>query len=159
MPEVFKTIFVILHYYKMLRIVYPEFPFKIKKDKGKEMIFDEVRKKWVTLSPEEWVRQNFLQYLITQKKYPAGLISVEKKLVANEQTRRYDIVVYKNSKPWMIVECKEPETKYDEKTVWQILNYNTSLAVPYLVITNGNESRCFYLANGTAEEINELPDY
>ena len=143
----------------MLKIGYPAYNFKIKSRGNKEIIFDEVRKIWVTLTPEEWVRQNFLQWLIQKKKYPAGLMAVEKKIMVNQMPRRCDILVYKNEKPWLLVECKEPATPLDEKTIWQILNYNITLTVQYLIITNGASSFCFKIEDGQVEEMEELPGY
>ena len=92
----------------MIKIEYPAYEPKIKKEADKESIFDEVRKQWVVLTPEEWVRQNFLQYLIQVKKYPASLIAVEKEILLGDIKKRFDIVVYdKNHQPLMIIECKE----------------------------------------------------
>ncbi|HQW94117.1 MAG TPA: type I restriction enzyme HsdR N-terminal domain-containing protein, partial [Ferruginibacter sp.] len=99
----------------MIKIEYPPYQPKIKKDPAfngrqadREFIFDEFRKRWVVLTPEEWVRQNFLQYLTQVKKYPASLIAVEKEIKTGELKNRFDIVVYDgNTKPWMMVECKE----------------------------------------------------
>ena len=142
----------------MLKIAYSAYNFKIKSRGNKEIIFDEVRKKWVVLTPEEWVRQNFLQYLIQEKKYPAGLMAVEKKIVVNEMPRRCDILVYKQEKPWLLVECKEPNTPLNEKTIWQILNYNITLAVQFLIITNGAASFCFKIDEGRVEEMQALPN-
>src|SRR3954471_19811279 len=92
----------------MINIQFPTHSYKIKNEKGKEIIFDEVRKKWVLLTPEEWVRQNFLQYLVQIKKYPASLIAIEKEIKLVDLKKRFDIVVYDaSSKPWMIIECEE----------------------------------------------------
>src|SRR5215510_128558 len=91
----------------MLQITFPQHSFRIKEENNKHLIFDEVRRLWVTLTPEEWVRQNFLQYLISVKNYFPSLISVEKIIKVGELKKRYDIVVYKNNLPWMIIECKK----------------------------------------------------
>ena len=89
----------------MIKIDYPPYQPRIKKEDDKEFIFDEVRKKWMVLTPEEWVRQNFLQYLIQVKKYPASLIAVEKEIAVADTRKRFDIVVYnKDHQPYMIVE-------------------------------------------------------
>ena len=142
----------------MIKIEYPPYQPKIKKDAGKEFIFDEVRKRWVMLTPEEWVRQNFLQYLVLIKKYPASLIAVEKEIELGEIKKRFDIVVYdKNHLPWMIIECKEMSVVLDKKVLDQILRYNISLQVPYLVITNGSYCYAFAVANNKLEEIDDLP--
>ena len=142
----------------MIKIEYPPYQPKIKKEAGKEFIFDEVRKRWVMLTPEEWVRQNFLQYLVLVKKYPASLIAVEKEIELGEIKKRFDIVVYdKNHLPWMIIECKEMSVVLDKKVLDQVLRYNISLQVPYLVITNGSYCYAFAVANNKLEEIDDLP--
>lgn len=100
----------------MIKIEYPPYQPKIKTENGKEFIFDEFRKRWILLTPEEWVRQNFLQYLTQTKKYPASLIAIEKEIKLGELKKRFDLVVYdRNSKPWMIVECKEMNVALDKK--------------------------------------------
>ena len=141
----------------MLKIVYPSYNFRIKKTLGKEFIFDEVRRRWVTLTPEEWVRQNFLQYLLRVKNYPGALLSVEKLVNVGELRKRCDIVVYKDSRPWMIVECKEMNVDLKLPVLEQILRYNIGHEVQYLVITNGNNSIAFRLTGDAFIEIDELP--
>ena len=108
----------------MIKIEYPEPKFRTKLENGKQWIFDEFRKRWIQITPEEWVRQNFLQWLVQTKGIPASLIAVEKEINVGELRKRCDIVVYKSSNPWMIVECKEMEVKLDEAVIKQILNYN-----------------------------------
>jgi hypothetical protein len=143
----------------MIKINYPKYQPKIKNENNKELIFDEVRKRWVILTPEEWVRQNFLQYLIHVKKYPAALIAVEKEIQLGELKKRFDIVVYdKASAPWMIIECKEMKVDLDKKVLDQILRYNITLQVPYLVITNGSHCMAFECVNNLLKELKELPD-
>ncbi len=124
----------------MIGIQFPEHAFKIKDRDNKKYIFDENRKRWVVLTPEEWVRQNFLHYMVSVKQYPASLIAVERAIRLGELTKRFDIVVFKNSKPWMIVECKEMEVPLTEGVIQQILNYNIALQVQYLVVTNGRQT-------------------
>jgi hypothetical protein len=131
----------------MIKINYPNYPFKIKKKESKEFIFDIFRKKWVKLSPEEWVRQNFLQYLVQEKKYPASIIAVEKEVHLKDIKKRCDIIIYKQAKPYMIVECKEMDVELNEKTISQILTYNIALNVNILVITNGNNTFAFETVN------------
>lgn len=124
----------------------------------KEFIFDEVRKRWILLTPEEWVRQNFLQYLTQIKKYPAALIAVEKEIKLGELKKRFDILVYdKDTKPWMIVECKEMNVQLDKAVLDQALRYNMSLNVPYLVITNGSYCMAMQLKDNTIMHIDSLP--
>ena len=142
----------------MIKIEYPPYQPKIKEESGKEFIFDEFRKRWVLLTPEEWVRQNFLQYLIQTKKYPASLIAIEKEIKLGELKKRFDIVVYDNeTKPWMIVECKEMNVALDKSVLDQVLRYNISLNVPYLVITNGSYCMALQLKAGVMAEIDSLP--
>jgi len=142
----------------MIKINYPPYQPKIKKTIGKEFIFDEVRKRWVILTPEEWVRQNFLQYLIVIKKYPAALIAVEKAIELGDVKKRFDIVLYDNNhQPWMIIECKEMAVALDRKVLDQVLRYNLSLKVPYLVITNGSYCYAFEIADGQMKAIDNLP--
>ncbi len=142
----------------MIKIAYPPYQPKIKKEQDKEFIFDEFRKRWVVLTPEEWVRQNFLQYLTQIKKYPASLIAVEKEIKLGELKKRFDIVVYdSNTKPWMIVECKEMNTALDKKVLDQVLRYNVTMQVPYVAITNGSYCLAIAFKNNEMLEINTLP--
>ncbi|OIQ97366.1 hypothetical protein GALL_206260 [mine drainage metagenome] len=143
----------------MITINYPKHEFRFKKEGDKEFIFDEVRKQWLRLTPEEWVRQNFLQYLIQSKKYPATLIAIEKEIKLNDLKKRCDIVVYKNDKPWMIVECKEMNVVLNENTIEQILRYNMVMKVDYLIITNGTNIYAWNIADGKANEIDSIPDF
>src|SRR5688500_3845403 len=106
----------------MIDIDFPAFDYKIKEEKGKEIIFDSFRKQWVLLTPEEWVRQNFLQYLVLRKKYPRSLIAVEREITLGDLKKRFDIVVFKEAKPWMIIECKEMNITLNESTLKQVLN-------------------------------------
>ena len=143
----------------MISIQYPPFDFRIKKEDDKEWIFDEFRKQWVRLTPEEWVRQNMLQYLVQVKKYPASLIAVEKEVNVGEMKKRFDILIYKDSIPWMIIECKEMNIPLDESVLKQVLNYNTRLQTPYVVITNGTSVYGFVLRDGTMQQLNTLPEF
>lgn len=143
----------------MIKIEYPPYHPKIKAESGKEFIFDELRKRWVVLTPEEWVRQNFLQYLTQIKKYPASLMAVEKEIKLGDLKKRYDIVVYdKDLKPWMIVECKEMNVALDKAVLDQVLRYNITLAVPYLVITNGSYCMAVELKDNVMTDMDSLPD-
>ena len=138
----------------MIKIDYPSYQPKIKSVQEKEFIFDELRKQWTLLTPEEWVRQNFLQYLVQAKGYPSALIAIEKEIKLVDVVKRFDIVVYDyNSKPWMIVECKEMREALDEKVLQQVLRYNINLKASFVVITNG--SYC-YGFTGTGTKFSEL---
>ncbi len=143
----------------MIKIEFPPYQPKIKIEAGKEFIFDTFRKRWVVPTPEEWVRQNFLQYLTQVKKYPATLIAVEKEIKLGELKKRFDILVYKNNQPFMIVECKEMSMQLNEAVFNQVLRYNQVLNVPYIVITNGTNTAAFLCHTIGASELNDLPDY
>ena len=143
----------------MLQIEYPPHRFKIKEENKLEFIFDAIRKKWVRLTPEEWVRQNFIQYLIQRKNYPASLIAVEKEITLGDLKKRCDIVVYKFDKPWMIVECKEKDTALSEAVLQQVLRYNISLRVNILAVTNGNQTYAVQIFSDTVAELNEFPQW
>jgi Type I restriction enzyme R protein N terminus (HSDR_N) len=144
---------------QMIKIEYPPYQPKIKEEEGREFIFDEFRKRWVLLTPEEWVRQNFLQYLTQTKKYPASLIAIEKEIKLGELKKRFDILIYdSNTKPWMVVECKEMNIALDKTVLDQVLRYNISLNVSYLVITNGTDCMAFSLNGNQVSAIDILPD-
>ncbi|MDA3930081.1 MAG: type I restriction enzyme HsdR N-terminal domain-containing protein [Prolixibacteraceae bacterium] len=122
---------------------FPVSNFKLKEENGKLFIFDVSRKKYIQLTPEEWVRQNCLHYLRDVKKYPISLLSVERGFKVNNKNLRYDIVAYnKQAKPILLVECKAPDVKIDQSTFDQIAAYNLELDVPYLLLTNGIQHYC-----------------
>jgi hypothetical protein len=142
----------------MISINYPEPEFKVKNEEGREFIFDSLRKKWLLLTPEEWVRQNFIAYLIKDKGYPSSFISLEKKILLGELTKRFDILIYdQNYKPWMMVECKSSEIHLDEVVLQQLLRYNISIPVPYLVITNGNACYAYSRNTGALVSLEDIP--
>ena len=142
----------------MIKIDYPPYQPKIKTEGKKEFIFDVFRKRWVVLTPEEWVRQNFLQYLTLIKKYPASLIAIEKEIKLGELKKRFDIVVYdSHTKPWMIVECKEMNVALDRTVLDQVLRYNINLQVPYLVITNGSYCMAMTFEKDKMVELDTMP--
>ena len=104
-------------------------------------MFDAIRKVWLLLTEEEWVRQNFVAYLVKELQYPETLIALEKEIVLNGLRKRFDILVYdKTHQPWMLVECKAPEVLLSEDVLQQALRYNITVPVNYLVITNGNST-------------------
>jgi len=142
----------------MLNIKYPDPAFRIKEEAGKEFIFDALRKKWILLTPEEWVRQNFVQYLLQEKKYPASLLALEKEIRLGELKKRFDILVYDTDhQPWMMVECKAGNIKLDEKVLEQILRYNISVPVRYLIITNGSDCFGWIRKDGTLNLVAKIP--
>jgi hypothetical protein len=144
----------------MASLQYPSFPFRWRENGGRRQIFDETRKRWVAFTPEEWVRQNFLQYLLQEMNYPATLIAIEKELKLGELIKRFDILVYDNNhKPWLMVECKSMEIPLTEEVLHQVLRYNITIPVPYLVITNGTMSYFFEKRSGKLEMLEQLPSW
>jgi hypothetical protein len=143
----------------MIDIAFPNHPFKIEQRQNKQYIFDSFRKRWLILTPEEWVRQNFLQYLVQVMLYPSSLIAVEREIQLGELKKRFDIVVFKESRPWMIVECKEMSVPLSEAVIQQILNYNISLKVQYLVVTNGKQTFAVHIGDGQPRWLAALPPF
>lgn len=144
----------------MIKIAYPVNKPAIKTDNGKELIFCIIRKKWLQITPEEWVRQNFLLYLIEVLGYSRSLIAVEKQILVGELDKRFDIVVYdKNTRPFIIVECKEMNVPLTENTMRQVLRYNISLDGVILVVTNGSFSYAFVRKGEGFTETDVLPNY
>jgi hypothetical protein len=142
----------------MIHVKYPEPVFRFKEENGKEMIFDFIRKQWLQLNEEEWVRQNFIQFLVQELKYPLELIAVEKEIQLGDLRKRFDILVYdRNHKPWMLIECKAGEITLDEKVLYQVLRYNISIPAIFLVITNGNYTYAWEKINGELKEIQQMP--
>ncbi|MCD4695760.1 MAG: type I restriction enzyme HsdR N-terminal domain-containing protein [Bacteroidales bacterium] len=127
----------------MQKLNLPEYSFRLREQENKKQIFDRWRKKYVVLTPEEWVRQNFIMFLVEKKKFPGSLITVEKGLQVGGRVKRTDVVVYnRQAKPLLIVECKAPEVKITETVFDQIVRYNINLNVNYLVVTNGLQHFC-----------------
>jgi hypothetical protein len=116
----------------------PTYSFKIKSVDGKELIYDPFRKKYVRLTPEEWVRLNFTIFLVEERSFPAGRIVLEQSLKLNQLSRRCDVLVYSQGMhPQLMVECKAPDVKIDTKVFDQIAVYNLTFRVKYLIVTNG----------------------
>jgi len=142
----------------MIKVNYPEPVFRFKEENGKEMIFDFIRKQWLLLNEEEWVRQNFIQFLVQELKYPAELIAVEKEIQLGELKKRFDILVYDSDhKPWMLVECKANDILLNEKVLHQVLRYNISMPANFLVITNGQFTYAWEKINGELKEVQQMP--
>lgn len=140
----------------------PTYLFRIKEKEGKKIIFDVFRRKWVALTPEEWVRQNFIRYLTEEKHYPVALVSVERSLRLNQQNFRADAVVFtKSGTPLVIIECKAPEVKISQQVFDQIVRYNIELQVKYLMVTNGINHYCCIVDKEklTYAFLPEIPDY
>ncbi len=138
-----KRIFVLIFTFMYPPLKLPSYPVKLKNHSQRTQIFDRIRKKFVALTPEEWVRQHFVNFLIETKKYPESRIAIESSLKYNEMVRRPDIVYFDiNLKPQLIVECKAPEVKITQSTFDQIVRYNNALSVTYLIVTNGLQHFC-----------------
>jgi hypothetical protein len=116
---------------------------KLRNNNGTEQVFDPIRKKWVAFTEEEKVRQFFILQLINELKIPASHISVERKITVNGLTKRYDIVVYKDAKPWMVVECKAPDISLTQEVLDQAGRYNQTLKAEIIGVTNGREQKFF----------------
>jgi hypothetical protein len=144
----------------VIKINYPPYEPKIRGQETVSYIFDDNRKKWVKLSPEEWVRQHFLQYIMRVVNYPASLIAVEKTIQVGELKKRFDIVVHDNNGlPWMLIECKEMNAALNRNVLDQALRYNIKLQVPYIVITNGTHCMAFANEKGRLRELNAFPTF
>ncbi|SNR16882.1 type I restriction enzyme HsdR N-terminal domain-containing protein [Tenacibaculum jejuense] len=146
----------------MQKLNLPSYTFKIKSNEKHYLIFDEIRKKYIVLTPEEWVRQHFVQLLIQEKKYPVSLIAIEKQLVINNLKKRSDILIFNsNGTPDIIVECKAPSIKITQDTFDQIARYNLKLNAKYLIVTNGIEH--YYCIMNTKDEnytfLRDIPEY
>ena len=124
----------------MLQLDFPNYTFKIKNSGNGDYIFDEIRKKYIKLTKEEWVRQNCVKFLINEKNFSSVLINIEKTIKINNLSKRYDIVVYKpDGGIKLLVECKSPEIKISQRTFDQIAVYNMNLKSEQLMVTNGLE--------------------
>ena len=122
----------------MQKLNFPTYSFRLKNRENKRLIFDDIRKKFVVLQPEEWVRQHCVQYLIAHKNYPQSLINVEKELKVNGLSKRYDIIIFNpDGSIHLIVECKAPKIPINQNVFDQIARYNLTLNATYLMVTNG----------------------
>jgi hypothetical protein len=143
----------------MILVDFPSYDFKVQSIGGKDQIFDPCRKKWVVLTPEEWVRQNILQYLIQVCKYPLELIAIEKTIQLGTLNKRFDILVYHGTTAWMIIECKEGNTSLDEKTILQLLQYQQVLDAKYLIASNGHQTIGAEIKMGNLHMLQKFPKY
>lgn len=141
---------------------FPSYTFRVKNSENRTLIFDEIRKKFVVLTPEEWVRQHVVQFLLQDKKYPLSHINVEKQIKLNGLIKRYDVVVYNpNGQLQLLVECKAPGITISQATFDQIAQYNFKLNATYLMVTNGLSH--FYCQTDVEAEkyqfMKEIPDF
>ena len=146
----------------MQKLNFPSYTFRLKSNENKTLIFDIIRKKYVVLTPEEWVRQHTIFYLIKEKKYPISLIAVEKQLKINSMIKRTDIVVFNtDGTPEILVECKSPSVVISQDTFDQIARYNLTVKSNYLIVTNGLNH--YYCQIDVEKEnyvfLNDIPNY
>ena len=144
----------------MIVVKYPAPSFKVKQENQQHFVFDTIRKTWLLLTEEEWVRQNFLQYLVTELHYPSVLIAIEKELELNGLKKRFDILVYdEHHQPWMLIECKAPQVVLNDTAFEQILLYHMGMPVPFLVITNGENTYGWQKINDGLNLLEKLPEW
>ena len=146
----------------MIKLNLPTYNFKLKSSENKTYIFGIIRKRFLVLTPEEWVRQHYVNFLITYKKYPISLVNVEKQLTINNLKKRFDILIFNTKgEPNIIVECKAPSVKITQETFDQIARYNLKLNAEYLIVTNGLEH--YYCKMDYENEsyifLKEIPNY
>lgn len=142
-----------------MQLNFPDYPFKLRNTAGKNEIFDEVRKKWLVCTPEEWVRQHFIKWLITARYYPASSMAIEGGLKVNNLRKRTDILVYKNNNPLLLVECKAPSVAISQTVFDQLFRYNLSVKAPLLAVTNGLTHVFAVIENNSPLFIEELPTF
>ncbi|MEG0794959.1 MAG: type I restriction enzyme HsdR N-terminal domain-containing protein [Odoribacter sp.] len=127
----------------MMDLTLPAFDYKVKKQSGTTMVFDIIRKKYVVITPEEWVRQHLIHYLVHSKNCPTSLIGVEREINLYGLRRRFDLVVYaRDGQPWLVVECKSPSVPLTQKVFDQVFRYNMTLDASYVAVTNGIQHYC-----------------
>ncbi|MBK9046035.1 MAG: type I restriction enzyme HsdR N-terminal domain-containing protein [Bacteroidetes bacterium] len=144
----------------MAELNLPSYPFKIRTTGQSKEIFDSLRRKFVLLTPEEWVRQHFVEFLKNELGYPASLIAIEKGFKVNQRSKRADIVIHNRSgMPWMIVECKASHVVLTEEAFYQAASYHLKLNVSYLIITNGLQHYCCKFENGTFAFVEGFPTF
>ena len=142
----------------MIQVQFPEANFKIKEEGGKALIFCAIRKVWLVLTEEEWVRQRFVQFLVEVMQYPLSFIALEKELMLNGLKKRFDILVFsKDHQPLMLVECKAPEVPLNDEVLEQALRYHISIPVRFIVLTNGKSTFAWEKTEGTLRQLSSLP--
>ncbi|TAG99348.1 MAG: type I restriction enzyme HsdR N-terminal domain-containing protein [Sphingobacteriales bacterium] len=144
----------------MIIPAFPAYPFQIKNLPEGAQVFCEIRKRWVKLTPEEWVRQNVFQWMKQTLQYPREMISLEKGIMVGEMAKRYDLLVYDQQfNPWMLVECKAQSVMLTEETLMQVLRYHIAIPVPYLCITNGDGVMVFEKIDGRLCPLEKMPSW
>lgn len=146
----------------MISLNLPPFEYKLKKADGKVLIFDALRKKYVVLTPEEWVRQHLVHYMVEELKYPKSLMKIESGHTYNTLQKRCDVTVFdRNGNAWLLAECKSPEQRVSEATLRQASVYNLTVKAPYVLLSNGLVHLCLdtRVAAQPWKVLNELPAY
>jgi hypothetical protein len=144
----------------MFKLNLPEFKLTLRKEGGKVLIFDVIRKKYIVLTPEEWVRQHFVHYLIDKLNYPKSLFRVESGLTYNKLQKRSDILIHNRfGKPWMLIECKAPEIKLTQKAFNQVAVYNMTIGAQFVAVTNGMVQYCFETSKDAGSEVKFLESF
>lgn len=145
----------------MLALDFSSIKLPLKQDPAGNRVWDMTRKKWLLLTPEEYVRQLWVHYLILHLKYPQNLIATEKTISLGSLKKRFDIVIYnRDHKPWMIIECKAPDVTLSPNTLSQILSYQNTLQANYLVLTNGISTLCGAInADQQLQWLQQLPEF
>lgn len=146
---------------KLPNLNFPSVEFRFREnEKNHLQLFDIIRKKFIDITPEEWVRQHIVHFLIFHKEVPASMISIEKQLILNNTKRRTDIVVYNsNLKPLLVIECKAPQIEINQLTINQALRYNLELQVPYVFLSNGFQHVSLKINSGDTIILKEIPSY
>lgn len=140
----------------------PEYGFRFSERQGQACIYDEFRQRWAVLTPEEWVRQNFLKFLSGQKGFPRSLMAVEKKVDIHGLPQRFDLLVYnRKGEPLLVAEFKAPGVAIDQGVFDQVIRYNNTLLAPYIIASNGLSHFCCYIdfSAGNASYLPEIPDF
>ena len=146
----------------MNKLNLPAFDPTLKKEQGKVYIFDNIRKKYVVLTPEEWVRQHFINYLIHELMYPKSLFRIEGSISYNKLQKRSDILIYnRQGKPWMLIECKSPTIKLSQRAFNQVAVYNMTIGAEYIAVTNGMVHYCYegIKAGDEVRFLNDFPSF
>jgi len=138
----------------------PDFEYKLKREQGKVYIFDIIRRKYIILTPEEWVRQSMVNFLIEHRKYPKSLIKVENGLKYNKLQKRSDIMVYdRKANPFLLIECKSFKYRLTEDALRQISVYNATIKAPFVALSNGLKHYCLELRDGHSTPLEQFPDF
>lgn len=141
---------------------FPQFEFKIIENDGTLSVLDSLRKKYLILTPEEWVRQHMIRYLVEFKQFPKSLFALEKRILYNNLQKRFDILVLdRNGSPFLLIECKAPEIKLTQKTVEQVAVYNKSIGASFMGISNGRQHLFlkFNKCDQKYEQLSDLPQF